>query len=332
MSSSDEPRLQPLQPLPNWEQLTLRAQVPTRARLHEAWRAAELATRAWVRRHKLATNRTARLRLRRARMSRLVGRFYPDASTQGLCLATDALSWAFVLDDIGDESPDGRDASRMAKRLGPLERVLDTRDASALQSDALASGLYDLDARVAGQCTPTQAAAFRDGVREFFAGLVWEAGNRQQGRTPPLEEFVEMRPAAGAATMFIALLEILGDYEVPAAWRATESAQRLETAARNCMCWVNDLYSIVKELQHGDVHNLVLVTAAAQEVSLPVAAERALVRYNEEIALFGRLSAAAQLPVEARAFVRGLADMIAGTRAWTLESARYRGNGDPITT
>jgi hypothetical protein len=261
-------------------------------------------------------------------MSRLVGRFYPEASAEGLALAADALSWAFVIDDIGDESPLGKDPKQLAVLLEAVERGM--RQEGPVEP--LGSALEDLDARVARICNPALHQDFREGVREFFDGLRWEASNRSRNRCPPLRAFVEMRPAAGAASMFVALLEILADYEVPRSWKASLEGRRIERSARNAMCWINDLLSVDKELRHGDTHNLVLVMAHEDGLSLEAATNRALAAYNAETRGFAELTQALAPGGSPHSFAAGLADMISGTRTWTMESARYRGGGDLVTT
>lgn len=309
-----------------WNTLARRAVVPGDSRLNPVWRVAETTSRAWVRRYALIDDGHAESRLRSSQMSRLVGRFYPDADTKGLCLAADALAWAFILDDIGDESPLGRDPDGLRSRLLRIAEGLGDGD----PEDPLGVALQELDRRVSELARPEHRRTFRRGVQEFFAGLCWEASNRSAGVTPSLHDFIEMRPAAGAANMFIALLEITGEHDVPDTWRDGPVGRRSLRAACNAMCWINDLLSVDKELRHGDVHNLVLVTAHERDLPLAEATEAALDAYNAEVHAFSELAASISPRHPARRFMDGLANMIAGTRSWTLESARYRAT--PETT
>ncbi len=305
---------------PFWGSLARRARVPRASRLHPVWRVAETTSRAWVRRFGLVPEGSASDRLRESQLARLVGRFYPSADTPGLCLATDTLAWAFIIDDVGDESPLGSDPEALRTWLTTIEKAFDDTPID----EPLALALRDLDQRVGAAASEKHHAAFRSGVQEFFGGLVWEAGNRVRHEPPTLRAFIDMRPAAGAASIFIALLEHLENHDLPDDWRASRDGERTVHCACNAMCWINDLLSVEKELRHDDMHNLVLVASHEYGLSLPEATEHALEAYNGAVKEFGELRTRLRPKSAPRRFADGLANMIAGTRTWTLESARYR--------
>jgi 5-epi-alpha-selinene synthase len=100
-------------------------------------------------------------------------------------------------------------------------------------------------------------------------------------------------------------------------------------ASNNVVCWANDIISLEKEVQRGDVHNLVLVLQQKLDLSLQEAIDRAAEMYNAEIQTFVKLEPhlpSFGKPVDAnlRTFVSVLRTRMRGNLDWSLESGRYQ--------
>jgi 5-epi-alpha-selinene synthase len=200
----------------------------------------------------------------------------------------------------------------------------------ATEEDSLAHALWDLRQRLRVRApTSTWMRRFIRSVRDHFDSTVWEAANRLEGLTPDIRVYVRMRPITGGLYVDTEFIEITEHTHLPLEVRQHRDVKSLMQASNNVVCWANDIISLEKEVQRGDVHNLVLVLQQKLDLSLQEAVDRAAEMYDAEIQKFVELEP--QLPsfgkaVDAnlRTFVSVLRTRMRGNLDWSLESGRYQ--------
>jgi hypothetical protein len=265
-------------------------------------------------------------RLTAARMASMVGGFFPTAGVDELSLAADYISWAFALDDLGDETAAGKDPTLLTQLFERFDAVFDGPKPAA--EDPQVSGLRDIVERLAVIATAEQLRAFRTGNQAYFGGMLWEANNRHGNWVPNESSYLMLRPAAGAVPPFMALVEPLERLSLPESVRKHPHIQELTQLAGGILCWTNDVLSYKKERAQNDVHNLAIVYEVQRGLPAGAALTQAVAFHNAEVD--GFLARAAALPSfdeaytdELHRYIDVLRSMIRVTHDWTLGSARY---------
>ncbi len=312
-------------------------QLPTRTAIAEAlWvpfpfasnphaAAAHEHTRLWLERFSVHAESKWMERAHRARMAWFVAGFYPEAGLDELCLASDYIHWAFGLDDTGDESAVGHRPERLLELFDQFEDVF-LGQGTPTHPSALA--LADIVERLSRIATAEQMRAFHEGNRAYFGAMLWEANNRHGNLIPEEGMYRMLRPAAGAAPPFFALIEPMEKIALSEAARECVPLLTMARLAGEIMCWINDVLSYEKERAQGDVHNLAFVyehhrglspaRALAEAVGFSNASVADFLEQQEQIPSFGGAQDA-----EVKRYVATLRSMIRVTLDWTLGSPRY---------
>jgi len=325
--TSDLPAIIP-PPLPSKEHLATLIHCPYPTALNPNAEDAHVHSVEWVHASGLVTQPAMFRRLRDSRMGDMVSRFYPGGGREELRVAAEFVCWAFLLDDSGDESSLGKDPERWGRTLDRYAAVVDGAPLEPGDSP-MSLALHEVRQKMLRLASPEGLRHFVEGCFDYFRGVLWEARNRAQDRTPAMLDFVPNRPAAGAVPPFVALIDTLERIELPPEVYDHPLVKQLRDAAGNAMCWINDLLSLDKELRHGDVHNLILVQQREHGLDLAEAVSRAVALTNDEMSkmleLEKRLPSFGQaLDAELARYVRALWAMVRGTLDWTYESARYK--------
>ena len=263
-------------------------------------------------------------KLMAADMERFTAGFYPSTDLAGLTWATRFLFWAFVLDDLVDETDVGRGATTAARLIERLDLVLQRQpldDPSVLET-TLAELLGDLLPFL----KPGEYEQFCDACRAYFGALLWEANNRASHWIPDLVSFELFRPAAGAVPPFWMLIGPLEQLRLDPDALAHVQLQKAQSLAGRIACWYNDVLSYEKEYAAHDVHNLAIVLERHRYLGAAEAFSAAVDFCNEDVLAFCTAAATllAEVPTDdVRRYLTVLESMMATTLTWTLESARY---------
>ncbi|MFY1637559.1 terpene synthase family protein [Solwaraspora sp. WMMB335] len=283
----------------------------------------------WAARHGLAADPDAAQRLRRANAAELAARAAPDANPTGLQLLSDLITWLFALDDVCDEDGIGADPGRISPLVSVLMQVLDQlgepAGAPATDRPPLATALADICGRIRRQGRPGALLRFAASLHHYLFALVWEAGNREQGRVPTVAEYVQMRRHTGAVLPSFALTDLAGGGLPHSRHRVDPKLARLNTVAADLVCWCNDLFSYDKERDQ-DNHNLAAVIAHQTGQDPVNALADAVTAFNDGLALYLRLQAEvlADAPPPVVRLVAARRHWIRGTYDWSMNSSRYQ--------
>ena len=291
-------------------------------RIHPLSSEADRSAVLWARRHGLVTTDRAAAKLQLLKIGHLAGRTHPDAPQASLSLIAEWCAWFFEHDDICDERLP--DPHAVAAFHQPLKAII---AGSAQAAGGVETALLDLWQRTAGAAPAAWSRRFAHHLDAFFDSKVWEAQQRQRGRSPDLDLYIAQRPVASGMYAYIDLIEV--SYQAwlePEAWHAL---QMLRTLTARVCCWANDLISFERERAQGEVLNLVIVMMAG---GLDEAAARAQAAalHDSDVQTFKVtarwLRQRAAGPGELRALERYIACLSAymrGNLDWTSSAARY---------
>jgi hypothetical protein len=289
--------------------------------------AAEHDMVAWGRALGLIPNDHIEQRLRGVRIGWLMARVYPKLSRADLQLMTYWTTWGFICDDISGSPPLGHDPERLMAMQQRLRAVLHGCE-PAVGDHPLCWGLWDLRQRFLTKTTPDGLQRYVQTVEQFFDACLWESTNRALRMVPDVATYIAMRPLSGAVYTFTELFGIVEELPFPAEVRAHPVVERLTLMANNVVCWINDLLSLSKELESGDVHNLVVVMQHEHQISMQEAVDRAAALLNTEVRAYVDLerrlpSFGPQVdPVLAR-YLAVLRSWMRGSLDWSYTSGRY---------
>jgi 5-epi-alpha-selinene synthase len=289
---------------------------------------AQHATIDWARRLHLLRRDAAYRRLERVQYGMLMARAYPSAAPATLQIATDWSTWLFLLDDQCDEAGIGHSPEQLA---GLHTRLLDVLHGVPPHQDEepLVHGLWDLYVRLGAYATEGWLRRFSDSVGMYFTANIWEATNRQRSLIPDAESYRAKRPYTSAVYPCLMLIELTDDLRLPSAVYDHSDVQRLALMTNNVISWANDIISFEKERRQGDVHNLVLILAHEQQLTLQAAVEQVAALHDAEIHDF--IALAAQLPTfgpaidaDLQRYVAGMRFWMRGNLDWSIGTARYQ--------
>ncbi|PUZ20688.1 hypothetical protein GA0116948_11361 [Chitinophaga costaii] len=253
-------------------------------------------TTAWVQQFDLLSTPKAAARFERARFPWLAARAFPHADLFELCVIADFNTWLFMLDDQCDEADLGQQAEYLQSITAQLMTILYENKVATLENDGnLAASLSDIWQRMLRISRLEWRPRFIRSIEAYFESCLWEANNRAQHRTPTVEDYVKMRPYTGALFADVEAIEIIEKIYLPDAVLQHPVITRMVLACNNIVCWANDLFSCFKELQQGDVHNLVLVLKHEHHYGFMDAMQETARMHNMEVELFESLKK--KLPV-----------------------------------
>lgn len=296
--------------------------------LHPAVEQQRALALAWVQAHRLIQGQTARRRYERAQYHLLAARVCPTAALDDLLIVTGWHIWLFIVDDHCDESGLGSDPGALRALFAGYLALLDD-PAAPVGHRPLATSLADLWQRSVARTSGAWAAQFRRHLADYFAGCVWEAANRQRGLRPVVTEYIAMRTASGAFLPALDASELALDIVLAPEVRAMPIVQRLTLMAGNVVCWSNDLFSLAKEVRHGDVHNLVLALHHEHGITVAEAVAQAAQLHDLEVRQFLALerlvpSLGAETDAQLRRYDGALRAWMRGNLDWGRDSGRYR--------
>ncbi|MGC4745262.1 terpene synthase family protein [Micromonospora sp. DT201] len=268
-------------------------------------------------------------RLARGAFARYAGRLYPEATEADLRVLTALFTWFFLVDDACD-GPDRLTPEQIrALRNGTLALL---HDGPRLRQAGLAGPLRRL--LVLGWREPRRRMSsrwrlrFADAVARHLDGAWQEAVNKEAGRRPSVDEYVELRRATSAAEVSYSLVEFATGRTLPDPIYQHPLLRQIGHVGNDLLSWYNDLASLERDRATSGGHNLVLAMQGELAVSSTDAIEQAAERWRDSMQRFVALRAAVPSfgpgwDEAVTDHLDGVAYAVRGTIEWTLESARY---------
>ncbi|MFF3322480.1 germacradienol/geosmin synthase [Streptomyces sp. NPDC002889] len=265
----------------------------------------------------------------------------PDATPEELELSAEWLTWGTYADDyypLAFGRPrDLAGAKLCNERLRACMPVDAPETGAAVAVAPMECGLADLWARTAGPMSHEARQSLRTAVDVMLESWLWELHNQAQHRVPDPVDYIEMRRTTFGSELTMSLARLRREGQLSPAIYASGPVRRLENAAMDYACLVNDFFSYQKEIEfEGEVHNAVLVvqsffgcdraTAAAITDDLMRSRLRQFlyVKEHELPLLYEDFGLDTQGRAALDAYVSELEDWLAGILNWHRCVRRYR--------
>jgi hypothetical protein len=267
---------------------------------------------------------------------------YPRANLSALALATDWTAWFFHFDDYFDEGPLGTRTDLAQWAVDFFHALLGNADGTPAPPDSQPlsrtwHAFAGLLARSREIMSSQQRSTFEFHLSSYLDALVVEAGNRENNRIPDIDSYCALRRDTGPALPLLDLIEHTEKVCLPEVFRASPLFGRILGTTADLGSWINDVFSVSKELDRGDCHNLVLVIRHATGMSLIDATSTAIDRIREHLRWLDDAEpaleewcATANVPQPDRhqihRWARGMRDFL-HHGAWYIQHSRYSAMG-----
>lgn len=275
---------------------------------------------AWAQAFGIAGAPAAVAALERSRVGWLVARSVPSGALAELRLAADWTTFFCLLDD----RVEGLRPMAAAELLTQLSRGFGVAQRGGV--DPFADALGDLRSRMQARCDDAWLEHFTKLVDELFTAFILEAIHRASDRCPDLKTYRAMREVTVGLHPEFALAELCCGVVLTPEERAHPIVARLTAAAARSVGWANDLFTCVREIGAGEVHNLVVVLVTHHDLTPAQAAVRAAELHDEEVRQVEQLAAelgSAGLRDEVRRYVDCVTSWIRGHMDWATQTGRY---------
>ena len=123
-------------------------------------------------------------------------------------------------------------------------------------------------------------------LQQLFTCFSAEARNRSTHTVPQPEEYLGLRQVTVGLYAEFEFWELAEGVELPDEVREHPLLKQMADRACNVVGWANDFFTYEKEIQAGEVHNLVMVLMRHRGLPLQYAAGKAVEMHNEEVKSF----------------------------------------------
>jgi len=284
-------------------------------------------TLQWIQDFRLMQKEAALQHYLASNLSRFPCRVYPNATLEELCFIDNWVTWITLVDDWFDDSGLGTRPADMYQLYQHLLAILQDPPLATPQGP-LAEALADIWQRADSLTSSAWKRRFAQHHADFFAACRWDAENRAHKRIPDVRAYIENRRNSVANPMSFDLLDLSRHVEFPAEIYESQPFQALLQVANDIVAWHNDVYSLNKELAHGDVSNLVLAVQYAQHCSLQEAMNQVCAMIETETRRFQEMvqhfpTYSAEVDPDIRQYLFDLGKWIRGPLDWYHETLRY---------
>ncbi len=284
-------------------------------------------TLQWIQNFRLIQKETALQHYLASDLSGFSCSVYPNASLEELYFIDNWVTWISLIDDWFDDSGLGTEPANMHQVYQHLLAVLQDPPLVTPQGP-LAEALSDIWRRADDLALPAWKRRFARHHADFFVACRWDAENRVHKRVPDVHAYIKNRRDSVANPMSFDLFDLSWHSEFPTEIYESRPFQTILQVANDIVAWQNDVYSLKKELAHGDVSNLVLAVQYAQHCSLQEAVNQVCVMVEKETRRFQELvrnfpTYSAEVDPDMHQYLFDLGKWIRGALDWYQKTLRY---------
>ncbi|WP_370942356.1 terpene synthase family protein [Amycolatopsis sp. cg5] len=234
---------------------------------------AEVAMWRWVDEFELCPTPASRAHMDRTRPAMLAALSFPRADRAALTLASQRLAWAFAVDDQFDNGTGiGVDPVRCERAVVALLNSM--RQEAPPPESALGRACADLWARARKGRSREWLRSVSGQMSAWLWSYYADTIDRVADRRPAMWEFMPQRRNSFGAYWDIDWCESVAGVDLPMRVRCHPGFMALRTAVLDHKVFVNDIYSLDRELAAGHRHNTVLVIRDEQKLSLDDAVDQ----------------------------------------------------------
>jgi 5-epi-alpha-selinene synthase len=288
----------------------------------------------WLRSFNLVKDESAYKILRAIKLGVLMARAYPTVSLEALKILSDYTFWLVIADDQFEKVGISKQSELLEPVHAQLVDILKGRGASLTDADSpLTLAFRDIWQRLYQLLNGKSQLmfSFAKNMEDYFQGVCWEAMNNTQGITPDLATYIKIRTFTIAAYNCFSLIQITDGIALPPEVIEHPVLKLLELAVNNVAIYINDIFSVAKEMREGNLHNLVLILQHSYQVSLQEAINRAAELHDAEVRNFIELAAqlpsfGAEIDANLQRYILNLRFWMRGHVDWYQVTERYRSN------
>ena len=291
-------------------------------------------TNQWVLDFELITSLDLLEKYKAQKFGSMIARSYPYGEYIDLAAWCDLNTLLFLVDDDLDEKDLIKDQAAFSQFESDFFDVLERgRKCSAKKDEPILTALYDFWQRMQFRSSDIWKNKFVQGIRDMFAGGLWQFKHVMKNQLPDLEEYIKMRQYLGAANLATESLEVMGQVYLPEDVYNAPKVYKLTEIARNTVCFANDLFSLGKEIAQGVGNvaefNLVSVIRHKNNFPIEVAIKEVAALHDAEIRQFVQI--AEEAPVydnktntQLKKYISCLCHFMKGNIEWsTVDTSRY---------
>ncbi|WP_275462305.1 terpene synthase family protein [Streptomyces noursei] len=268
-------------------------------------------------------------------MEKLVGYCYPHARGEGLDLCNKLMTFAVLVDDQidGNSRADSRSCSLAVQ---PFLDTLHANGQPPARSNPLCQVFGEILRESRAATSPAWWARAAADWEYYFHSVVHERNDPiLRGSAPgPVDVYLEIRRGTGVMGPMLDILEPGAGFEAPPLMFHSPQLRLMRRLVVDMVDFLNDVFSLEKEIARGEHSNIVLVLQAARNLSLvkAEAAARSLIQQHARrfLDLKEELSEACltmSLEEPQRGATLQYADAlemwVAGFEPWQRQSPRY---------
>jgi 5-epi-alpha-selinene synthase len=307
---------------------------PFPSAINQHWEATEPHSFKWVRSFNLVTDESVYEIFRAEKFAILAARCYPTVSLEAIKILSNYIFWIAIADDYFEKVGINKQPQLLESVYAQLVDTFKKEGDSLLDADApLALAFRDIWQKLyqLPNGTSELMLRFAKHTEDYLQGVHWEAMNNVQGIMPNLATYMKIRTFTVGGYIFFNLIQITDGIALPPEVIEHPILKLLELAVNNITIYVNDIFSIAKEMREGNPHNVVLILQHSYQISLQEALNRVAELHDAEVQNFIEL--AAQLPsfgseIDAnfQRYILSLRFWMRGHMDWAQESERYQSN------
>ena len=287
---------------------------------------------AWAAALGLVTTEKQMRKMNTAKIGWLVSRAFPQGDEKALQIASDWTVAFCLLDDVLETM---QTSVEVDAYLGQVLNVFKGTMAAPAEPDAMLRAMLDLRERMLEVGGSHWVDLFIEQLGVLFICFGLEAVNRELGISPDVVSYLQMREVTVGLYLEFLFFDLIEGIRLPVEVRDHPAVRRLTSKASNIVGWANDICTYEKEMEQGELHNLVLVLMKSENIPLAEAVDKAIYIHDSEVRAFRFMqrqvpSFGAELDAQIQQFIGMLSSWIRGHLDWAHETGRYRPSTDAM--
>ncbi|CAG8443568.1 14350_t:CDS:1 [Dentiscutata erythropus] len=280
----------------------------------------------WAKKFELIKKKTTNKEFKGSKFGLLICYIFPTASFERRCLAIDFFNWLFFVDDLIDDNNKNLKPEEIKTVLDKFKSILDDNLQSEVLQSPLVIALWDVWARMKKITNEIWRMKFRNTILLYFDACYLNAQNEFSNKFPnSVEEYIKIRRNSGAVMTSFNLIEPLLGIQIS---YDNKELRNLMEYCNDHICFINDIYSLQKELLEGGVDNIIIVLCHLHQSSLQEAVNYAVELINQRMTQIQEIANKfMQFNLENNQdiskYVNALLDIVVGSFHWHKMSGRY---------
>lgn len=281
----------------------------------------ETAISAWLDQYPFISD-AERQYYKQCRFGMISSYFYPNASYEALLIGAKLVVLLFINDDHTDNiSPE-----ELRSILSQSESIMAGHDISH-DRNSIFQEFVQLREDLQAFVPPEWMQRWNSNLNYFYEGMIMERYFMSANQYPSVQHYMFAREHLIGMYIYQDIVELYLPSLLPYEILSHPHTRQLRQVASRIIAWCNDYYSAAKELDAGQIMNLVLVIKQERQCSLEEAYAIAMHIHDEEIRKFRHLKK--HIPDFGpyneifKTYIDELQLMFKGNHEWHITSGRY---------